>query len=127
MNQEQINELKRFFNTIIGMNISLWKKKNICISVDYSHLDYNARIRISFIGNTEERLLLDINTQTGFFAVPQSQDEYRNDYFLLGNKKNMKCKRYTLCCEDKKQAQQVLDTFNTQYKTQFQLEQRDIC
>lgn len=120
MKEEQVFELTRFFKIIIGSQISLWKKRNICISADYSRLDYSGYIRISFIGNNDERLLLDINVNTGFFSIPQKQEECRDDFFLLKNKK-MRCKRYTLCCESKEQTQQALDTFNTQYKTQFQL------
>lgn len=120
MNQEQMRELKRFFNVIIGIQIALWKTRNICISADYSNLSYSNCIRISFIGNNEERLMLDINIHTGFFIVPQ-QEEYRDDFFLLGNKK-MKCKRYTICCENNAQAKQVLAAFNEQYQTKFQIE-----
>ncbi|MGX2950961.1 hypothetical protein ACWIUA_08700 [Ursidibacter sp. B-7004-1] len=121
MNSEQTLELLQFLNEVIDKQISRWKTKNICISADYSHLAHGDYVRISFIGNNEERLLLDINTQTGFFTVPQRQEECRDDFFLLGNKK-MKCKRYTICCENNIQAQQVLTTFNTQYQTQFELD-----
>lgn len=50
-------------------------------------------------------------------------NKYRDDFFLLGNKK-MKCKRYTICCENDTQANQVLEVLNAQYQTQFQLEQK---
>lgn len=122
MKQEQVEELNSFFN-IIGTHISLWKIRNICISADYSYLTNNGYIRMSFIGSNEERLILDINVQTNFFSVPQKQEEYRDDFFLLGNKK-MKCKRYTICCENDTQANQVLEVLNAQYQTQFQLEQK---
>lgn len=122
MKQEQVEELNSFFN-IIGTHISLWKIRNICISADYSYLTNNGYIRMSFIGSNEERLILDINVQTNFFSVPQKQEEYRDDFFLLGNKK-MKCKRYTICCENDAQANQVLEVLNAQYQTQFQLEQK---
>lgn len=126
MNQEQSNELNQFLNGIISAHLALWKTRNICISADYSHLAYGSYIRISFIGNNEEKLLLDINTQTGFFSVPQKQEEFREDFFLLGNKK-IKCKRYTICCENSSQAKQVLMHFNTKYQTQFKLEKEAIC
>lgn len=121
MNQEQITELNHFFNGIIDVQITSWKRKNICISADYSHLSYGGYVRISFIGNDEERLLLDINIHTGFFDTPKEKEEYRDDFLLIGNKK-MKCKRYTICCANNAQSQQVLAVFNAQYQTQFQLE-----
>lgn len=120
MNEEQTKELSYLFNVIINIQIALWKTRNICISADYSRLDYGGYIRISFIGNNDERLVLDINVSTGIFSTPQDETEYRDDFFLLGNKK-IKCKRYTICCENEAQTKQVLTLFNAQYQTQFLL------
>ncbi|MFC1040761.1 hypothetical protein ACFGWM_03345 [Pasteurella multocida] len=112
-----LNKLDCFFNEIINPQISKWKTQNICISINYDCLDY---IRIGFLGINEEKMLLDINMHNGLLAIPKSQDEFKDGFYLIGNRK-IKVRRYTICCESPAQAEQALEYFNKLYGTQFSL------
>lgn len=108
MNDAQTREVDLFFNKIINPQIAF------CEFLINDFLD-SGFIRLSLNGMDKERLLIDININAGFFAIPQNLEEFRTDYFFIG-KHQFPCKRYSICCESKTQANQVLELFKSRYK-----------